>query len=382
MKFIRDIINEKRSSGPVSASMPSEETQLDFEGETPATGTAPAALNLGRYLETPGHDLHEDAPDPAFYGDENTGYASDDDTWAEENWSDEDFSEDDVYTDGWPDENDAEADEMTLEAARRAINPDGETAEAGLSDPLDRLFAETHATGSDTTPDEEFEDEAQSETWEGYDDEEGMSPAPTPASLAEMRRTMASERPAPVTPAAAAEPARTSGADLLEMPAPAPGRAAGSTGRVKTRLLGFSTGVDAAADPIEKAARTGQARFPVGWMIVVEGPGRGASFTLQDGVSRIGRAEDQTVALNFGDTAISRENHVSVAYDSEQNSFYVGHSGKANLVRVNDKPLLSTETVSNGDLIRIGETTLRLVTLCGDDFSWDTDGEEEDARYA
>ena len=70
-----------------------------------------------------------------------------------------------------------------------------------------------------------------------------------------------------------------------------------------------------------------------------------------------------------------------VAYDDEQRRFFMGHGGKANLVRLNDMPVLSTEALSDGDTIRIGETTLKFVALCGPDFSW-TGEEGTDNRHA
>ena len=111
--------------------------------------------------------------------------------------------------------------------------------------------------------------------------------------------------------------------------------------------------------------------FPVGWIVVIDGPGRGHSYALHTGVSQIGRGEDQTVRLNFGDTAISRSNHAALAYDHKQNKYFLGHGGKANLVRLNGVPLLSTEEISNGALIEIGETQLRFIALCGGAFSWE-----------
>ena len=39
-------------------------------------------------------------------------------------------------------------------------------------------------------------------------------------------------------------------------------------------------------------------------------------------------------------------------------------------MRLNGRPVLSTEEMSNGDEIRIGETTLKFVALCGEDFTW------------
>ena len=157
-------------------------------------------------------------------------------------------------------------------------------------------------------------------------------------------------------------------------PAPTPRRA---TSRVKTTFLGFerSSGKFEAA-PTNESEDTASEKgpvvtFPVGWMLVVSGPGRGACFTLRPGVSQIGRGDDQAVQLDFGDNGISRQNHAAIAFDPEENKFYLGHGGKSNLVRLNGRPVLSTEEIKDKDLVRIGETTLRFVALCGEEFSWD-----------
>lgn len=179
----------------------------------------------------------------------------------------------------------------------------------------------------------------------------------------------------------AAQPAPQDGPALVQVPSAALGRAAGRrAGRVKTRLLGFDSTAGADADPFQSGEAAPAAvvvRFPVGWIVVVAGPGRGASFTLFNGVSAIGRGDDQPVKLDFGDTSISRTNHAMVAYDSEQRKFFLGHGGKANIVRLNGRPVLSTEELNHNDLIRIGETTLRFLSLCGADFDWN---DEDDGR--
>ncbi|WP_136440784.1 FHA domain-containing protein [Pacificoceanicola onchidii] len=175
----------------------------------------------------------------------------------------------------------------------------------------------------------------------------------------------APEIPAPIATSPAA-PAK---------PVPARG------GRVKTRLLGFHS-EDAAGDlfSTERAGKTSASvTCPVGWLVVVDGPGRGASFALSQGLSTLGRSADQSVPLDFGDDAISRDNHASIAYDEEENTILIGHGGKSNLVRLNGKPLVSTTALSNGDEIRLGKTTLRFVALCGPDFSWTGDESGEDA---
>ena len=163
----------------------------------------------------------------------------------------------------------------------------------------------------------------------------------------------------------------------------AAGRSGRNAGRVKTRLLGFQDPTDDAKDIFAAAEEQKQAveqKFPVGWIVVIDGPGRGHSYTLFNGVSNIGRGEDQAVRLDFGDNSISRNNHAAVAYDDEQGKFFLGHGGKSNLVRLNGKPVLSTEDMDHGDEIRIGETTLKFVALCNPEFTWqDADKEDLDA---
>ncbi len=161
--------------------------------------------------------------------------------------------------------------------------------------------------------------------------------------------------------------------------------AASPSARTKTRILGFQGRELAAHDPFAQAAEEENDTppsmgpdFPVGWIVVADGPGRGASFTLQAGVSSIGRGEDQVVRLDFGDTSISRQNHASIAYDDEAERFFLGHGGKSNLVRLNDRPVLSTEDLDDGDVIRIGETSLKFVALCKDGFTWGDASEEDD----
>lgn len=159
--------------------------------------------------------------------------------------------------------------------------------------------------------------------------------------------------------------------------------------RNRTRLIGFEKSDVGTGDVFEAAepttAPTEKVLFPVGWIVVASGPGRGHTYALTPGMAQIGRAEDQAIQLDFGDNAISRNNHAAIVYDHESKSFFLGHGGKANIVRLNDKPVISNETIKDGDKIRIGETTLLLKTLVNDDFNWvdqDDDGEDENVAIA
>jgi hypothetical protein len=161
--------------------------------------------------------------------------------------------------------------------------------------------------------------------------------------------------------------------------------------RTKTRVLGFEAQPSAVVPLFEGAdglpivaatpvAAKGYVMFPAGWLVVKDGPGKGASFALSQGVSQIGRGSDQTVALDFGDMAVSRQNHAAIAYDAATHQFHIGHGGKSNLVRLNGHPLLSTEVASDGDEIQIGETTLVLKVLCTPEFNWSTFEAEGDGH--
>ncbi len=167
--------------------------------------------------------------------------------------------------------------------------------------------------------------------------------------------------------------------------APEPARAPSRRRAAKTRLIGFDKSDGEVVDLFDdapKATPSKSSKFPVGWITVVEGPGRGESFALVAGMSQIGRSDDQAVRLDFGDNSISRSNHAAIVYDPEKTEFLLGHGGKSNIVRLNDKPLISNEELKTGDVIRIGETVLRFVAMCDKDFNWSGGDTEEDEDVA
>lgn len=148
----------------------------------------------------------------------------------------------------------------------------------------------------------------------------------------------------------------------------------------KTRLMGFDTSDGRVVDLFgeDKATtETGHFKFPVGLVMVVKGPGLGECFAIKSGMSQIGRGEGQAIQLDFGDQAISRENHAAIVYDPKEHTFLIGHGGKSNIVRLNGKPVVSTSDLKDGNEIEIGETKLRFVALCSKKFNWDIAENEE-----
>ena len=148
----------------------------------------------------------------------------------------------------------------------------------------------------------------------------------------------------------------------------------------KTRLMGFDTSDGRVVDLFgeDKATtETNRIQSPVALVMVTKGPGLGECFALKSGMSQIGRGDDQAIKLDFGDQAISRENHAAIVYDPKEHSFLLGHGGKSNIVRLNGKPVVSTSDLANGDEVEIGETKLRFVAICSTEFNWDIAETEE-----
>jgi hypothetical protein len=132
-----------------------------------------------------------------------------------------------------------------------------------------------------------------------------------------------------------------------------------------TRLL---AGADAPTDSLQQEALDD----PVtGFLVVISGPGRGSVSTLGYGMNSIGRESSQRVSLDFGDQRVSRHNHCLVTFDSLAGKFYIQPGEGRNLAYLDGEPVLVPTRLSSGQHIRVGDTILRFVALCGEDFSWD-----------
>ena len=106
----------------------------------------------------------------------------------------------------------------------------------------------------------------------------------------------------------------------------------------------------------------------VGWLVCVEGPVRGVDYRLHDGYNYIGR-EEGDIHIQ-GDNAISRQKHAMVAFYAPRKTFYVGPADGRNIIELNGEPVFNSTEVKSYDVIKIGNTKLMLVALCGDKFNW------------
>jgi hypothetical protein len=121
------------------------------------------------------------------------------------------------------------------------------------------------------------------------------------------------------------------------------------------------------------AAPSGHGGFDpvVGWLVIVEGPGRGKAVDIYVGMNSLGRSRGQRIRVDFGDAAISGEGAAFITFEPKRQTFHINHGGKANIVYLNDEAVLTPMPLMNGNTVAIGETKFRFVQLCGPEFSWE-----------
>ena len=156
-------------------------------------------------------------------------------------------------------------------------------------------------------------------------------------------------------------------------------RAPGGGAEPKTKIAGpakrrasASGDADATVQSTTAQAQDDPMGDPVvGWLVVIDGPGKGHHLKLGYGQNSIGRGEGQRVRLDFGDSEISRDNHAMLTYDPRGRAFYIQQGAGTNLTYMNGAPVLSPTQLQPMNRIALGATTLLFVPLCGDAFNWD-----------
>lgn len=187
----------------------------------------------------------------------------------------------------------------------------------------------------------------------------------------------------PMPTAAPASPPADDGATRIMPARPAAGRPGAQPGQGVIGVAGQARPAAAEDDgrtmfmPVGVAAQKQDAFDPaVGWLVIVEGPGRGNHVPVFYGQNSMGRGGDQRIRLAFGDTRITRDAHAFLIYDDVARKYYVRDNGKANLVRLNGAPVMAPVELKDRDRISIGETVMLFVALCGENFDWLAAGDE------
>lgn len=107
----------------------------------------------------------------------------------------------------------------------------------------------------------------------------------------------------------------------------------------------------------------------VGWLAIIAGPGRGEVLRLGYGVNDMGSGPGARLRLNFGDVSIAPANHAAIIYTVRSRRFYLARSAAAE-TWLNGQPVRESVELVGGETVRLGQTQLRFVPLCGPDFDW------------
>lgn len=142
--------------------------------------------------------------------------------------------------------------------------------------------------------------------------------------------------------------------------------------RVPTGIGSVKSVPDDEGKTVRFSSRQEDAKEPlVGWLVGLNGEVYGESFPLVTGRNYIGRGADMDVVLR-GDPSVSRNKHAIIIYDPKGRQFLLQPGESKELFYMDDKVVLDTQTMTSGCTLCIGETRLRFVAFCGEDFSWET----------
>jgi hypothetical protein len=108
----------------------------------------------------------------------------------------------------------------------------------------------------------------------------------------------------------------------------------------------------------------------VGWLVIINGPGKGQSLEIGIGANSIGRLPKEKLRMYFGDSQISRERHAVVTYDPKSHRFFLQNGEPANRTFVNGKVVDTPIELEGGETIAFGATEVRFVRFCSPGFSW------------
>lgn len=115
----------------------------------------------------------------------------------------------------------------------------------------------------------------------------------------------------------------------------------------------------------------------VGWLACVNGPCAGMDYRLHANYNKIGR--NAALDINIEDPKFSKNPVAWVGYFSETNEYYVGAESSTNVLYVNGIPLPAGQSRQffAWDRVRMGDTELLFMPLCGEKFTWGKANEGE-----
>lgn len=120
------------------------------------------------------------------------------------------------------------------------------------------------------------------------------------------------------------------------------------------------TGSGEALDDISTQLIRDKSNAVVAKLTITDGPGAGNAVSIFSGTNQIGRGDDMRVQIKFGDDTISRQQHAVITFDMKNLEVRIYDGGRPGGLWVNGERITADAQVKPGDLIKLGETTLRL----------------------
>lgn len=109
-------------------------------------------------------------------------------------------------------------------------------------------------------------------------------------------------------------------------------------------------------------------RYVVGWLIALNGVGRGESHPLRLGKNTIGRDPRSDIVVFDEQTSA---HHADLVYRPEGHRFLLMDHNSTNGTYVNDREIEPRCDLAARDIVRVGSHRFLFVPLCDDSFSWD-----------
>jgi hypothetical protein len=108
----------------------------------------------------------------------------------------------------------------------------------------------------------------------------------------------------------------------------------------------------------------------VGWLVCIEGPMRGESYPLYEGINHIGRESHMDVAL-YQSREILPEDHALITYEAENYRFTLTPTflQYANVL-LNGVIIVDSNPLKNYDTILLGDCTLQFIAFCNEQYHW------------
>lgn len=144
---------------------------------------------------------------------------------------------------------------------------------------------------------------------------------------------------------------------------------------------GYGIRVDSERKTVGRMKREQGIEPVVGWLVCIEGSDRGKDFHLYGRINTIGRGDNMDVCIH-GDTGITRDIQIKIAYDPKKNNFYIVPGNASDNTYLNDEPVYMQTKLNAYDLIEMGSTKLLFIPLCNQRFSWSGGINREGEEYA